>query len=278
MTDHQHVDEPGSETPSHDGVSPLSRDEKRGLLGLGILAASWALVPAGLGFVLLAGIGDLSEFYAEIRTEKGAAIAVGLYALVFGVTAGLGLLPTYAQAILGGWAFGATVGTVGAMAGILLGATLGYALALVISGRRVDEIIRRRPQVLAIRDALVDAGLLRSIGIVALLRLSPNSPFALSNLVLGGSRTPALAMFLGTALGMLPRTALAVGFAAAAAADGSRDLVEVVREKGVLLSLAGIGLLLVAVMVIAAIGRAALRKVVPGAVDAQSSAGDDVAS
>lgn len=241
------------------------------------MAASWAVVPAALGFILLARIGDLSTFYAEIRDEEGAAIALVLYAMVFGVTAGLGLLPTYAQAILGGWAFGAATGTVGAMAGILLGSTLGYALALMISGRRVEEIVRRRPQVQAIRDALVDAGLLRSIGIVALLRLSPNSPFALSNLVLGGSRTPALAMFVGTAVGMLPRTALAVGFAAAAAADGSRDLVEVVREKGVLLSLAGLGLLLLAVMVIAAIGRAALRKVVPGAVAAQSSDGGDAA-
>ena len=43
-------------------------------------------------------------------------------------------------------------------------------------------------------------------------------------------------------------------------------------------SLAGLGLLLLAVMVIAAIGRAALRKVVPGTVAAQSADGGDAAS
>ncbi|MEE2973205.1 MAG: hypothetical protein VX672_08765, partial [Planctomycetota bacterium] len=66
------------------------------------MAASWAVVPAALGFILLARIGDLSSFYAEIRAEEGVAVALGLYAMIFGVTAGLGLLPTYAQAILGG--------------------------------------------------------------------------------------------------------------------------------------------------------------------------------
>ena len=155
--------------------------------------------------------------------------------------------------------------------GILLGALLGHGLARLISGNRVEAIIERRPKVLAVRNALVDAGLMRSIGIVALLRVSPNSPFALSNLALGGSRTPVVAVFFGTAIGMLPRTALAAGFAAAAAAEGSEDLVDVVRQKGFLLTAVGILTLLVTVAVIAAIGNAALKRMVPGVSDAQTS-------
>ena len=252
-------------------VAPLSSEEKRDLTGVGILAGAWTLIPAGIGFLLLAYLGDVSEFYAGLIESRGLWVAVALYAILFGLTAGGGLLPTYAQAILGGWAFGLTAGTLGAMAGILLGTMLGHQVSRLISGPRVESIIERRPQVMAIRDALVDAGVLRSAGIVALLRLSPNSPFALTNLVLGGSRTSLVSTLLGTGVGMLPRTALAVGIAAAAAADGSRDLVEVVRERGLPVTIIGILVLVISIAVIAAIGKAALRRAVPGAVGLQSA-------
>lgn len=247
------------------GVAPLAAEERRGLVGLGILAAAWAVVPALLGFWLLAEIGWVSDRYAGIAEDRGTVIAVAAYALIFGITAGLGLLPTYAQAFLGGWAFGAVNGTIGAMTGILIGAALGYAVSRLVSGRRVEAIIERRPAVAAVRDALVDAGFLRTAGIVSLLRLSPNSPFALSNLALGGSRTGAVPMLLGTALGMLPRTALAAGLAAAANAEGTRGLGDVVRERGPWVTVAGIAVLVVAFVIIARVGRAALQRVVPAA-------------
>ena len=252
-------------------VAPLSSEEKRDLVGVGILAGAWALVPAGIGFLLLAYLGEVSDFYTGVIESQGLWIAVALYAIVFGLTAGSGLLPTYAQAILGGWAFGMVAGTVGAMIGILVGTALGHQVARLISGPRVEAIIERRPQVVAIRDALVDAGLVRSAGIVALLRLSPNSPFALTNLILGGVKTSLIATLLGTGVGMLPRTAIAVGIATAAAADGSRDLVEVVKERGPVVTVVGLLVLVISIAVIAAIGKAALRRVVPGAVDAQSA-------
>ncbi len=255
----------------HATLSPLSSEERRGLVGLGVLAGCWALLPAILGFWLLAEIAWVSDQYVSVQDLHGLIIAVSLYAVIFGVTAGLGLLPTYAQAFLGGWIFGSVVGTIGAMAGILLGATLGYVVSRLVSGRRVEAIIQRRPAVAAVRDALVDAGVLRSAGIVALLRLSPNSPFALSNLVLGGSRAGGVSMFLGTLVGMLPRTALAVVLAAAANTEGTRGLGDVVRERGPLVTVVGIAVMIVAFVIIARIGRAALQRVVPGAASATSS-------
>lgn len=254
---------------------PLSSEEKRGLLGVGVLAGFWVLVPALVGFLLLAFLGEVSDFYKGLIDSRGVWIAIAVYAVVFGVTAGSGILPTYAQAILGGWVFGLAMGTTGAMIGILLGTAFGHQVARLVSGARVEAIIEKRPRVAAVRDALVDAGLLRSSGIVALLRLSPNSPFALTNLVLGGTRTSLLATLVGTALGMLPRTALAAGVAAAAAADGSRDLVEVVKERGPVFTVIGLLLLVVSVAIIAAVGKAALRRVVPGAVEPQASGSDD---
>ena len=101
-------------------VVPLDSGERKDLIGLGVLAAAWAVVPALFGFWLLAEIGWVSDQYARIEIERGLFMAVGAYAVLFGITAGLGLLPTYAQAFLGGWAFGAVYGTIGAMLGILL--------------------------------------------------------------------------------------------------------------------------------------------------------------
>jgi len=69
-----------------------------------------------------------------------------------------------------------------------------------------------------------------------------------------------LPYLFGTMLGMAPRTVLAAVFAAGAAADGSRDLVEVVRERGWSVTIAGFAVLLVAIVVIGSIGKRALRR------------------
>jgi uncharacterized membrane protein YdjX (TVP38/TMEM64 family) len=45
---------------------------------------------------------------------------------------------------------------------------------------------------------------------IALLRLPPNSPFALTNLAMSAAKVPFLAFIVGTVIGMAPRTAIAV--------------------------------------------------------------------
>ena len=195
-----------------------------------------------------------------IAESSGIAVSLLLFAGFFAITAGLGLLPTYAQAILAGWAFGTMLGTVGAILGILLGAAIGFGLARLISGPAIEGIISKRPVVAAVRNAVIGSGFFRATYIVGLLRLSPNSPFALSNLALGGARTPAAAYLLGTMLGMLPRTAIAAGIAAAAAADGSRGLIEVVKAKGWPMTIAGVAVLVIAILIIGSIGKRALKR------------------
>jgi uncharacterized membrane protein YdjX (TVP38/TMEM64 family) len=195
-----------------------------------------------------------------IAESSGIVVSLLLFAGFFAITAGLGLLPTYAQAILAGWAFGTMLGTVGAILGILLGAAIGFGLARLISGPAIEGIIRKRPVVAAVRNAVIGSGFFRATYIVGLLRLSPNSPFALSNLALGGARTPAAAYLLGTMLGMLPRTAIAAGIAAAAAADGSRGLIEVVKAKGWPMTITGVAVLVIAILIIGSIGKRALKR------------------
>jgi uncharacterized membrane protein YdjX (TVP38/TMEM64 family) len=195
-----------------------------------------------------------------IAASSGTVVSLLLFAGFFAITAGLGLLPTYAQAILAGWAFGTMLGTVGAILGILLGAAIGFGLARLISGPAIEGIISKRPVVAAVRNAVIGSGFFRATYIVGLLRLSPNSPFALSNLALGGARTPAAAYLLGTMLGMLPRTAIAAGIAAAAAADGSRGLIEVVKAKGWPMTITGVAVLVIAILIIGSIGKRALKR------------------
>ena len=236
-------------------VEPLDAGERRQLRGIGALAICWAVLPMLGGFYLLAELGWASD---QLKSLAGAGIVV--YALIFAVTSGIGLLPTYAQAILGGWVFGTVLGTVGAVFGIVGGALIGFVLARLVTGAGVERVIERRRQIVAVRDALVGKGWFRTLWLVALLRLSPNSPFALMNLAMGSARTPFLPYVLGTAIGIIPRTAIAAGIASAAAADGSRDLSDVVKSQGWGMTILGIALLIAAFAVVSAIGKRALRK------------------
>ena len=95
---------------------------------------------------------------------------------------------------------------------------------------------------------------------VALLRLPPNSPFALTNLVMAAARVPLVTYLTGTALGMLPRTALVVAMAAAAAAHGE-SLQEFVTEgPGPWMFVGGIILLAGVLAIIGAVAKRAIAR------------------
>ena len=245
-----------SNTPPGETVQDTDAAGTAQLRSLGILAIAWAVVPMLGGFYLLARLGWASE---ELRSLGDAACIV--YILFFAVTSGLGLMPTYAQAFLGGWVFGAWYGTAWAVVGIVLGGLIGFCIARVVGRRGVEVLNRRRPEFAPVREALVGRGWLRTTGIVALLRLSPNSPFALMNLAMGAARTPTIPYLVGTGLGILPRTAIATSIAAAAASDGSSNLMEVVRSRGIGMTIAGVAVLIVAFVIVGAIGKHALKRV-----------------
>lgn len=177
----------------------------RRLGGTGVLAiASVALPPLG-AIVLLANLNAVGQW---LRGHE--ALGVGLYIVGFILLTGLALLPTYATAILGGWAFGFALGYPAALCGFVGGAMLGYLLARRISGDRVVKLLDEKPAWRAVRDALVGSGFWRSLGIIALLRLPFNSPFAASNLVMAAVKTNVWAYLLGTLIGMAPRTGVVV--------------------------------------------------------------------
>jgi uncharacterized membrane protein YdjX (TVP38/TMEM64 family) len=208
------------------------------------------------GTLLLVNLGPLSEWLL-----LHPALGLAVFTLAFVLGAGLGFLPTYAQSILGGWVFGVALGLPAALVGFTGGGLLGYHVARRVSQDRVEERIEHNPKARAIRDALVGRGPWRTLLIVALLRLPPNSPFALANLAMAAAGVPLPAFVAGTFLGMLPRTAVAVALAAAAAATGAEDIQTFVRHRGPGLLVAGVVGGMAVLGVIGAIARRALRHV-----------------
>jgi uncharacterized membrane protein YdjX (TVP38/TMEM64 family) len=219
-----------------------------------LLALAWFTLPLGFSVLLLANLGPVTEWF-----ESHGGTGVVLAAVVFAVASGLGLLPTYAQSIVVGWVFGMAVGLPVAVLGYVGGAILGLGVSKVAAGRSVQALVDARPKWAVVRRALVESGTWRTIGIVALVRFPPNSPFAFTNLVLAASGVGWVPMMVGSLAGMLPRTAVAVAVAAQGRATGARSLAELVEKQGLLAVSIGVALLIVVLFVMQRIGVRALR-------------------
>jgi uncharacterized membrane protein YdjX (TVP38/TMEM64 family) len=119
----------------------------------------------------------------------------------------LSVLPTYALSILAGWSFGFGVGYPAALAGIGGAALVAYAIARRASGQRLLAIIDEKPTWRAVHHALVCSGFWRAVWIIALMRVAPFPPFAITNLVLGAAHVKPSRFLVGTVLGMAPQAA-----------------------------------------------------------------------
>lgn len=159
-----------------------------------------------LGQILLyMNIGRIGAWF-----EARGAAAAWIFAGAFALTTGTALMPTYALSGVAGYLFGFQVGGLVAMAGVTGGAVIGYIWALVLAQGRVMQVIERHPKARVIRKALVDRGFLPETGVVTLIRFPPNSPFALTNFTMGSARVNPVVCFIGTVVGIAPRTLLAV--------------------------------------------------------------------
>ncbi len=226
----------------------------------GPLAVVASVMPAIGGFALLGSLNIVGPWL-----QSHGIGGVFLYAAAFAILAGLALLPTYAQAVLGGWAFGFAAGFPAALAGFFGGALIGYGIAWGATGDKVKTIIDEHPKWKAVREALVGSGFWKTLGIVALLRLPPNSPFALTNLVMAAAKVPRFPYLLGTLIGMAPRTGVAVYIA-----SQIQDVATAAETRPKWMIFAGIGLTLLVIMVIGHIAKKALEKVT-GQAEARSN-------
>lgn len=244
-----------SQTPADPSATPSVFQRLGPAAWLGLV---WAFLPAIGGFVLLARVGPVSAWLRD-HADTGPFI----YTAGFIVAAGLGLLPTYAQAFVGGWAFGPVVGTAAALTGFVGASLIGYAIARPIGRDRVEAELSRNARARAVRDALVGSGRLKTLGIVTLVRVPPNSPFSLTNLVLATTGVPLWIYITGTAIGMLPRTAVVVWIASQVARQFEGELTkEAIKgaQQPWMLGLS-IGVAVVVLLLLVHIGNKAIEKV-----------------
>lgn len=234
-------------------VNPRPRVDAH-VIASGALALAWFTLPLAFSVLLLANLGAVTEWF---ESHGGAGIL--LATAVFAVASGLGLLPTYAQSIVVGWVFGVAVGLPVSVCGYLGGAIIGFGVSKLAAGQSLQALVDARPKWAVVRRALVESGTWRTIGIVALVRFPPNSPFAFTNLVLAASGVRWVPMMVGSLAGMLPRTAVAVAVAAQARASGARNLTELVEKQGVVAVVIGVALLIVVFVLMQRIGVRALR-------------------
>lgn len=222
----------------------------------GLLGGLWTAAPAIVGTTLLVSIGPISD-----RLHADPLLGVALYLAGFVLLGGAGLLPSSAQAVLAGWVFGPVYGFVAALALATLGfvgaSAVGYGIARRVSGDRVESLFAERPRWDAVRRALVDQRFWKSTLVVTLVRLPRTSPFSLTNLVLAASGVRLPAYLLGTALGMLPRTAIPVWLAWQASSTGARDI-QAFLSEGSSWPLVVVGIVAMIVL-FSLIGRAARR-------------------
>lgn len=221
-----------------------------------VLALVWGSAPAVLGIVLLLNIGPVSDLL-----HAHPLVGWFAYVLVFMIAAGVGFLPTYGQSILGGWVFGLAIGFPGAMLGFVGGAVIGYFIAQRVSKHKVEDLIQNNPKAAAVREALIGHGFWRTLGIITLIRVPPNSPFALTNLVMATAGVKFLPYLFGTAIGMAPRTFVAVAAAAAGKATGARDIQDFIEEQPWWVLPAGLAAMFIALAIIGLIANRALHQV-----------------
>lgn len=193
------------------------------------LATAAAALPAAGTVIMLGALPVVAQWLKEAGN-----LGMFVYYLGFVTLCGLALLPTWVAAVMAGWAFGAYHGSVLALISAASAATIGYWTARLIAGETALEIIESSPRLYRLYRYLQGGRGFASFSLVALLRLPPNSGFALMNVLLAAARVRFIPFILGTLAGLIPRTA-ALAFASAEAA--TLDLSRASSFRGLIVSL-----------------------------------------
>ena len=214
---------------------------------------AWCVLPMTCGLILLANINFAHQWLGS-EDFKAAAIFAASYA----VLTGLGILPTYAATIVGGWVFGVELGFAACAAGYLGGSTIGFCISKLVCSDHVATWIDSRKRWRIIRKTILEENKWKATGIIALIRLSPSGPFAVTNLVLAACGAGWTEFLIGSSLGIAPRTLFACFMAASASATGATDIQTLAKNQGYLAVIVGVVIFMATLAVIGFIARAAL--------------------
>jgi uncharacterized membrane protein YdjX (TVP38/TMEM64 family) len=258
------TDQPAQTSEHHESVGEIIKR----LGPAAWLGIAWAVLPAVAGITLLVKMGTATRFLVGTDENPGLPLATGIavYVAIFIITAGLGVLPTVSQAILAGFAFGIGWGFPAALVGFAGASIIGYTIANLVARKKIEDEIKSHPKASIIRDAFIRHGKVRALVILTLIRVPPNSPFALTNYAMSVSGVKMVPFLIATIVGMAPRTFAAVWIGAQV---DSWD--EVHKPKWLI-----IGGIVLAVVILVGLGQLANKAVESAMKSGELPSGDDV--
>jgi len=158
--------------------------------------------------VLLSGLSAILPVKEWIRdfiswVQQLGAVGIVIFIIAYAIATVL-FLPGWIFTVSAGLIYGVFGGTLVALTGAVIGASLAFLVARYLLRRNIEEMTRKNPRFGAIDQAIGKNGW----KIVGLLRLSPLIPFNLSNYFYGITSITFGAYLLVSAIGMIPGTLL----------------------------------------------------------------------
>ena len=181
----------------------MLRSLRNTVANLGVLGPAALFTGLGpiIGALVLAAT---SPYWLDGFLNLGASQIPVFLALTAGLSA-FSLTPTHAASLLSGMAFGALLGTFVALVGVAMAAAIGFVTLRFLLRDKAVEALSHHPRAEAIHRELAQGHDLRTIGLLALIRLSPVMPFAATNLLMSTTGIRMLPFLAGSVIGLAPR-------------------------------------------------------------------------
>jgi len=167
-------------------------------LGILVLAGALFMVLGGHRYVSFAALADNREWLCEAVTRSGATGALA-FILAYAGLVSLSVPGAALLTIAGGFLFGPWLGTIYAVIGATLGATVVF---LAARAGLAGLIARAGPWIRRFEAGFRD----NALNYLLVLRLIPIFPFWLVNLVAGAVGLSLWVYLLGTFIGIIPVT------------------------------------------------------------------------
>jgi uncharacterized membrane protein YdjX (TVP38/TMEM64 family) len=142
--------------------------------------------------------------------EANQTISVPAFIFTISILSGLAILPTNIVGMTSGWAFGFPLGLLTMLSAIGGAVAINFFISRKLAGKHFERVIKEKPKLKVIHQALLEGSLLKVVIIIVLLRLSPATPFAATNFLISASGVSMKSYIVGTVLGYLPRTSATV--------------------------------------------------------------------
>lgn len=178
------------------------------------LLALCMLAGPGLGLLLTIAYSD--QLYSVSQSLPTLTVALSL-CLCGGLLVGLALLPSFVMGALCGYLLPFAWAVPAAGLAICLATSIGLLIGRAISREGVQRLLEWNPKWHQSYQALASASTSSSFALLSTLRLAPQMPFALTNLLCAHWPAPLSLVITSSVVGLLPRTYLSLAAGASAA-------------------------------------------------------------